>query len=312
MTDPAAQDQAFRIAVIGDVHDQWDDQDAAALQQLQVDLALFVGDFGNEAVEVVRAIAALEVPKAAIFGNHDAWYTATPWGCKKCPYDRTREDRVQTQIDLLGAAQVGYGKLEMPRLGVTVIGGRPFSWGGSEWKNASFYRDRYGVHDFTESVARLQKTIDAAQHDTLIFIGHCGPKGLGEAPEALCGRDWSPIGGDFGDPDLAAAIAYAHHQGKSVPLVTFGHMHHSLRHRKDRQRDRLHHAATDTVYLNAACVPRIVKTAHDCRRNFSLVTLQQGQVQQASLVWVDQALAVVAEESLYTRDRAAKSLQPLA
>ena len=93
---------AITIAVIGDVHDRWDADDAIALKQLGVDLVLLVGDFGNESVAIVQSIAALDLPKAAVLGNHDAWYSATEWGIKKCPYDRTREDRVQQQLDLLG------------------------------------------------------------------------------------------------------------------------------------------------------------------------------------------------------------------
>jgi len=66
-----------RLAVVGDVHDQWQPEDALALSHLGVDLVLFVGDFGNESLEVVRQVAALPWPKAVVLGNHDAWYTAT-------------------------------------------------------------------------------------------------------------------------------------------------------------------------------------------------------------------------------------------
>jgi hypothetical protein len=31
------------------------------------------GDFGNEAISLVADIAGLDLPKAAILGNHDAW-----------------------------------------------------------------------------------------------------------------------------------------------------------------------------------------------------------------------------------------------
>ena len=305
------QERALRIAIIGDVHDQWDEQDAIALQNLQVDLALFVGDFGNEAVEVVRSIAALNLPKAAIFGNHDAWYTATPWGQKKCPYDRAKEDWVQLQADLFGEAHVGYGKLDFPKLSLTVVGGRPFSWGGSEWKYSSFYRDRYGIHNFAESVERMKAAVDAAAFNTLIFMGHCGPTGLGDQPESPCGRDWKPLGGDFGDPDLAEAIAYARAMGKKVPLVTFGHMHHSLRHRKDRQRDRIGIDTTRTIHLNAAAVPRIIRTETSCQRNFSLVTLKAGEVQTATLIWFDDQRGIVSEDDLLAEVGSPKSLQPL-
>ena len=83
MTSQRNYEKSTRIAVVGDIHDQWEADDGIALQQLGVDLVLVVGDFGNESVEVGRAISALDIPKAAILGNHDAWYTATDWGRKK-------------------------------------------------------------------------------------------------------------------------------------------------------------------------------------------------------------------------------------
>lgn len=312
MVTSSNQDSPIRIAVVGDVHNQWDSEDAAALAALAVDLVLFVGDFGNEAVPVVRSIAAVDIPKAAIFGNHDAWYTATPWGQRKCPYDRTKEDWVQTQLDLLGDAHVGYGKLDFHSLGLTVVGGRPFSWGGSEWKNKTFYQERFGVHDFEESTRRIIQAIEAAAYDTLLFVGHCGPTGLGCLPESPCGKDWKPIGGDFGDPDLAAAIAYAKQRGKTVPLVAFGHMHHSLRHRKDIQRERLVLGDDGSTYLNGACVPRIVQTGALSQRNFSVVTLQHQRVQEAALVWIDQDMAILSQEDLLSTASSPTALQTLA
>lgn len=285
--------------MIGDVHDRWDEDDAIALQYLGVDLLLLVGDFGNEAVDVVRSIAALNLPKAAVFGNHDAWYSATDWGIKKCPYDRQKEDRVQQQIDLLGDAHVGYGKLDFPALNLTVVGSRPFSWGGSEWKNADFYRSRYGVTSFAESTDRMVQAASSSAHDTIIFLGHCGPKGLGDRPEDPCGRDWKPLGGDYGDPDFAAAIAATRDLGKRIPLVAFGHMHHQLRHTKQHQRVPLKASSDGTIYLNAANVPRIVQTETNQMRNFSLVSLQAGSVADVSLVWIDQDLTLVSETLLY-------------
>jgi hypothetical protein len=106
----------IKIAVVGDIHDLWEAEDAIALKHLGVDLMLFVGDFGNESVDIVRMIASIDLPKAAIMGNHDAWYSASEWGRKRCPYDRTKEDRVQQQLDLLGNTHVGYGKLDFPTL----------------------------------------------------------------------------------------------------------------------------------------------------------------------------------------------------
>ncbi|MDJ0534116.1 MAG: TIGR04168 family protein [Xenococcaceae cyanobacterium MO_207.B15] len=287
------------IAVIGDVHNQWDEQDNLALKHLGIDLVLFVGDFGNESIEIVRQIASLDITKAVILGNHDCWYTASPWGRKKAPYDTTKEDRVQQQLDLLGETHVGYGRLDLPQFNLSVVGSRPFSWGGSEWKNSDFYCDRYKISNFAESTIRIVEAAHNSPYDNLICIGHNGPLGLGDKAEDTCGRDWNPIGGDHGDPDFAEAIDKILASGTSIPLVTFGHMHHSLRHRKDRLRTIINTNDLGTVYLNAASVPRIKEQEGKILRNFSLVTLENNTVRKISLVWIDQDFALASQEILY-------------
>lgn len=307
MTSQRKGEQIIKIAVVGDIHDQWETDDAISLQQLGVDLVLFVGDFGNESVNVVRAIAAIDLPKATVFGNHDAWYSASDWGKQKCPYDRTKEDWVQDQIDLLAETHVGYGKLDFSGLNLTVVGSRPFSWGGNVWKNAEFYKQRFGVTSFAESTEKMIAATKSAAYETVIFLGHNGPVGLGDRPDDPCGKDWQPIGGDYGDPDLAEAIFSARQLGKTIPLVTFGHMHHSLRHTKQHLRKAVF-AQEGTVYLNAARVPRIVQNGKERWRNFSLVSLQAGLVSQVSLVWIGQDFTVVSEEIIY--QSASQVVQP--
>ncbi|WYM02076.1 MAG: TIGR04168 family protein [Gloeotrichia echinulata CP02] len=301
MTIQKTQSKTLKIAIVGDVHDQWEVEDGIALKHLGVDLALFVGDFGNESVEVVKAIASLDIPKAAVMGNHDAWYTATEWGRKKCPYDRSKEDWVQEQLDLLGSAHVGYGKLDFPDWQLTVVGGRPFTWGGTEWRFTQICDERYGVTDLEESADKIFKAVKSAAYETIIFIGHNGPSGLGDRPEDPCGKDWHPIGGDFGDPDFGAAISQSLTAGKTIPLVTFGHMHHTLRHTKKVLRKPVFRSPEGTIYLNAARVPRIVENNGQKLRNFSLVTLEAGVVSQASLVWLGNDYQVESAEILYER-----------
>ncbi|MGB0564664.1 MAG: TIGR04168 family protein [Spirulinaceae cyanobacterium] len=290
---------AIEIAVVGDIHDQWDPTDNAALVALGFDLVLFVGDFGNESIDVVRCISQVSLPFAAIMGNHDAWYTATPWGRKRSPYDPDQEDRVQTQLDLLGPAHVGYSKRDFAALQLSVVGGRPFSWGGPELKTPAFHHQRYGVTSMTDSGDRIWAAAQATAHNTLIFLSHNGPQGLGEQPESMCGRDWEPKGGDFGDPDLATAIARSHDQGKHIPLVTFGHMHHNLRHRNDRLRDIVVTDAWGTVYFNAASVPRIKAQQGETQRNFSRVRLVDGVVHTIELLWLNNQHQIVENQRLY-------------
>ncbi|WP_017654283.1 TIGR04168 family protein [Fortiea contorta] len=291
----------LKIAVVGDVHDQWEAEDGIALKHLGVDLVLFVGDFGNESVEVVRAIASLDLPKAAVMGNHDAWYSATEWGRKKCPYDRSQEDWVQLQLDLLGSSQVGYRKLDFPQWRLTVVGSRPFTWGGPEWKFADISRERYGVTSLEESTDRIVAAVKSAAYETIIFLGHNGPSGLGDRPEDPCGKDWHPIGGDFGDPDFGAAISQALTIGKTIPLVAFGHMHHTLRHTKKVLRKSVFRSPEGVIYLNAARVPRIVDHNGEKLRNFSIVCLEDGVVSEVSLIWVGNDFHIASEEIFYKR-----------
>ena len=289
------------IAVVGDVHDQWEWQDNACLQELGVDLALFVGDFGNEAVTVVERVAALKLPKAVILGNHDAHYSASKRGRKKCPYDRAKEDRVQQQLDLLGADHVGYNKRDFEQFHLSVVGSRPFSWGGPEWRNEEFYQQRYGVTGFSDSTEQIMGTVRETAYPTTIFLGHNGPKGLGENRYDPCGRDWKPAGGDYGDPDLASAIGQSRQWGKTIPLVTFGHMHHQLRYTNDYQRTAVRQDEQGTVYFNAACVPRLVETENCRLRQFCLVSLTPTGVSEIRSVWVTDDSAIVQEETFYLR-----------
>lgn len=293
------QQSEITIAIVGDVHDQWSAADNLALQHLQVDLVLFVGDFGNEAVEVVREVAAVSTPKAVIMGNHDAWYSASSWGRQKAPYDKSQEDRVQQQLDLLGETHVGFSKLDFPPLEVSVVGSRPFSWGGAIWRNSQFYRDRYQIKNFEESTKQIVESAKNTTEQTLIFIAHNGPTGLGKTTESICGRDWKAEGGDYGDPDLAEAIAQVQSLGKSIPLVTFGHMHHELKIPRGERR-KLVEVRGQTVYYNGACVPRVIRTAEDIKRNFSLVTLKGGIVQKISLIWLNQDFVIQSDELLYS------------
>jgi uncharacterized protein (TIGR04168 family) len=289
----------IKIAVVGDVHDQWEEEDKIALHTLGVDLVLFVGDFGNESVDVVRLVASLDIPKAVVMGNHDAWYSATEWGRKKCPYDRTKEDWVQEQLDLLGDNHVGYGKLDFDKFNFTVVGGRPFSWGGPDMKFADICKQRYYVTTLDESADKIFESVKNAAYETILFVGHNGPSGLGDRPEDPCGKDWHPIGGDFGDPDFASVISKAITAGKKIPLVTFGHMHHSLRHTKRVIRKRIFRSPEGIIYLNAAAVPRIIETNTGKQRNFSIVHMNNGMVTQASCVWVGEDFSIASEEILY-------------
>jgi uncharacterized protein (TIGR04168 family) len=290
--------QDLRIAIVGDVHGLWDRGDRDALHELGIDIVLFVGDLGNEAVEIVREVAAIELPKAVILGNHDAFYSATRKGIDNCPYDRKVEDRLQQQLDLLGETHVGYGKLEFPEWNLSIIGGRPFSSGGADWSHRRFYRERYGIHNLKESTQKIIETIDSAQGDRRILISHNGPAGLGSQPHDLCGKDWEPVGGedgDHGDLDLQAALEQTQFR-KPLNLVTFGHMHHHLRHGRGLRKRWLE--TSTTHYLNAACVPRQIQTDQGLHRLFSIVTLTGSKIINPTIVRLNEKHQVIDRDPL--------------
>ena len=286
-----------RLAVVGDVHDQWQPEDALALSHLGVDLVLFVGDFGNESLEVVRQVAALPWPKAVVLGNHDAWYTATEWGRRQCPYDRSQEDRFAAQLALLADWHVGYGLRAFPDLHLTVVGGRPCSWGGSEWQQGDFYQYYFGVAGWADSQERITTAIRQTHTPQVILLNHNGPTGLGAEPQAPCGRDWQPVGGDHGDPDLQAALETARREGFCIPLVVFGHMHQRLRGHLG-QRRMWHRDTQGTVYFNAAVVPRIRQVQGKRWHHFGLVELTAAGVSRLGHAWVQPTQGQVTTEWL--------------
>ncbi|KAH9608475.1 hypothetical protein KSS87_020783 [Heliosperma pusillum] len=271
---------SFRIAVVGDVHDDWDlVEDTKALHFLKPDVVLFTGDFGNENVELVRSIANLKMPKAAILGNHDTWFTHR--------FSDKVKDGVQLQLECLGEEHVGYKHLDFPELKLSVVGGRPFSCGGSQVYKKKLLTARYGVSNMEESANRIHAAATRAPEDhSIIFLAHNGPTGLGSNADDLCGKDWVYGGGDHGDPDLARAISLVKETSSSpIPLVVFGHMHKDLACGGFRKMITV--GADNTMYLNGAIVPRVkYPGSGGSVRGFTIVEFSGSTILQVTETWV--------------------------
>ncbi|KAL5700168.1 hypothetical protein ACHQM5_025649 [Ranunculus cassubicifolius] len=274
---------SVRIAVVGDVHDDWShEEDSNALRLLQPDLVLFTGDFGNENVQLVRSIAKLEIAKAAILGNHDSWTTHQFSGKKK--------DRVQLQLECLGEEHVGYHRLDFPSLKLSIVGGRPFSCGGDRLFRKHLLSARYGVHDMEGSAKRMYEIATCTpEGHSVVFLAHNGPTGLGSNVDDICGKDWVSEGGDHGDPDLARALSDLKETTQiRIPLVVFGHMHKLLAYRRGT-RKMMVVGADGTIYLNGAIVPR-VKGSKDCLngtvRAFTVIEILDGKLEKIAETWV--------------------------
>lgn len=301
-TDTAAQKpgpkRAAKIVCIGDIHGEWGDADETALCALKPDLALFVGDYGNEDVELTKRLAAfassVNFQIVTVFGNHDAHYTAFSQRRTRSLFRTDTGCAVSQQIRALKPYDASYRSISIPNVGLSVCGGRPFSLGGPKWQNAAFYKTFFGVTGLQDSAAKIASAAKQATFGTLIFLSHSGPKGLGGRPNDPCGKDWSlNPGGDYGDPDLRRAIIAAREAGLRVPLVVFGHMHRPLQNgfgtRIMLKTESDGRNGAHTVMLNAAIVPRHRPPHHNTPPlyNFQIVNLKNsGDVATVEECWV--------------------------
>ncbi|XP_042063237.1 uncharacterized protein LOC121807105 [Salvia splendens] len=276
-----------RIAVVGDVHDDWSfEEDTKALQLLKPDLVLFTGDFGNENVDLVKSISNVDFAKAVILGNHDAWNTQK--------FSAREKDAVQLQLECLGDEHVGYRRMDFSNLKLSIVGGRPFSCGGRQLFRKKLLTARYGIHDMDGSAERInQAAVGTPADHSVIFLAHNGPTGLGSNMDDICGKDWIPGGGDHGDPDLAHAISQLKETTKlSIKLVVFGHMHKALA-SGNGLRKMIVVEDDNIVYLNGAVVPR-VKTissneqgvALGTLRAFTVADISDGNLEKITETWV--------------------------
>jgi uncharacterized protein (TIGR04168 family) len=240
----------LEIAVAGDLHDQWDERDNLMLERLAPDALLLVGDFSDGRGRIPRLLSQLSLPIACVLGNHDAG--KDPSG-----------HRLRRQLDLLGDRHCGWGLRQLTPPGLAVVGARPGTAGGG-YRLSKAVRAAFGPVDLQESAARISAAAAAADPALpLLLLAHCGPSGLGSEARDLCGRDWKKPACDWGDQDLALAIERIRRQ-RPVPLVVFGHMHHTLR-RQQGERRSVHRDRQGTLYLNAAFVPRHGEDQHGRR-----------------------------------------------
>lgn len=282
-------ERVVRLAIAGDLHDQWDGADEELLGRLAPDGLLVVGDLSNGHPRIPRALARLNLPLACVLGNHD------------CGHDATGE-RLRHQLRLLGDRHCGWGLCELRPPGLAVVGGRPATAGGG-YHLSKAMRAVYGAVGLEESVERIHAAAAAADPSLpLILLAHCGPAGLGSHAVDPCGRDWKLPACDWGDQDLALAIARIR-RDRALPLVVFGHMHHRLR--RGGERITFVRDQRGTMYLNAACAPRHgVDAQGRVLRHLSWVVLRgSGAVEQVSHRWYGLDGSLLYEQMLWPPSR---------
>ncbi|MCA8957516.1 MAG: TIGR04168 family protein [Planctomycetes bacterium] len=267
------------LVVIGDVHKVWRPEDSTFLENGDQDVALFVGDLGDEDVDIVQTIAELAVPKRVILGNHDAWRSFS---------EKRITDNLRLSLSRLGTDHLAYDVFEWYQAGVSIVGARPFSWGGMSLRSPEVYRELYGVTSHEESADRIVDAARRAQHRDIVILAHNGPAGLSFETHDIWGKDFgkSPRG-DWGDEDLELAIDRIKSAGLRVPLVIAGHMHHKLITPRGALRTRFLRAY-GTIYMNAAVVPRTKQIANGTILSYFVrVFFSAGKLQGFEEIWVD-------------------------
>ena len=258
----------LKIAVVGDIHLQFNEDDIAFFNQSDYHYIIFVGDLPSrdpgKAAEVAARMGRVKKPAFYIPGNHDGITMPQLAGelLRKSFLIETASMGMQTRVqkiyDKLRHFQIcGYNSFNLAE-NLALVAVRPFSMGGAIEGSVNFapyLRKHYAVSTMKDSQRLLEQVIDKVKEEKILFLGHHGPFGLGRKPSDIWGVDFNRKGGDFGDMDYAHAIEYAQKKKKTVLLAMAGHMHYPT---KFKQKPKFWYIEKDSVkYVNAAKFPRI-------------------------------------------------------
>ncbi|HEY6881651.1 MAG TPA: metallophosphoesterase [Polyangiales bacterium] len=252
-----------RIAIVGDIHGHWDDWDARYFSREPYDLMLVTGDLGSgssdHGVRIARSLGRVARRGLIMPGNNDVVHAAqiaAEIGHQRGLASLLRHGGGAAEHAAGEVHVCGYSvhPFEFAGRALSVLAARPYSRGGPELSYATELRERFGVSSMHDSTVRLCALIDRVQTRDLIVLAHNGPTGLGASATDLWGRDFTAEQGDWGDPDLTAALAYARARDKRILAVVAGHMHTRTRNGEQRS---WQDTRDGTLYINAARVPRI-------------------------------------------------------
>lgn len=270
----------FKFAVIGDLHTHWDEIDLAQFSRADYDLLYFTGDLGggtpDSTLRIARGMAGLRQPTLVMPGNNDTGdiHQLAAELAHQNGLNQLMSISRDTQQPVNPIVLCGYSRhlIKAGQLEVALLAGRPHSMGGPDLSFPDYMSETYGITSLEDSGRRLMALIDETDTEHLIFLAHNGPWGLGEEAHAIWGCDFKEGGGDWGDPDLTAAIDHARASGKQVMAVIAGHMH--IRTKQGVERPwKLE--IDNTLYINAARVPRIFSNGDDVYRHHVTVTISE-------------------------------------
>lgn len=252
------------LAVLGDLHGSFDGHDVSLLDASDLDGVVLVGDLGGGfrggVPACAAAIASMRTPSWWVPGNHDGISLAQLGleivGGAGSLLDRGMEARATAlEAALRPCRRVAWERWTVGPL--HVLAGRAHSLGGPSLAFSSWTKRVWGIGSLEESAARLRTLVEEVPPGApLLFIAHNGPTGCGATRRDPFGRDFDRREGDWGDPDLGAAVAHARARGCPTVVVA-GHMHHRLRGGGER---RTVHEEEGLIVVNAAVVPRIERS----------------------------------------------------
>jgi uncharacterized protein (TIGR04168 family) len=276
-----------RIAVVGDLHSDWHQFDVAHLNRSDCSLVLLTGDLSaggrRDGLRIARSLSRLERRTLVMPGNNDVPDYAQVSAELSYQRGRTGLMDLSPQPTRPAVETVGYDchTLELGGRNVSIISGRPFAMGGSEFSFPTVLGQSFAVHSLAQSTERLKTLVDEAPSNDLLFFGHNGPLGVGAEPDAAWGRDFGGETGDWGDSDLHDAIAHARASGRRVLAVVAGHMHWQLRNGGAR---RWQATIDGILYVNAARVPRIFASDGGFVHHYVELTLEAGGAAAAEVL----------------------------
>ncbi|MCA9524383.1 MAG: metallophosphoesterase [Myxococcales bacterium] len=284
----------LRIAVVGDIHTHFGDDDVRYFNQSEYDVLLFVGDLPDRKLWQVNAearkLARVRKPMYCIPGNHDALtllqlvgeFFGNPLLIRAgAPGHKKRVDRLREALSPAILCGYSWHPLPAPDEPIGLVVGRPHSMGGG-LNVAPYLAEAFAVYTLEQSGQRICRLIDEVPYSRLILMAHHGPSGLGDHPTDPWGCDFKKGGGDWGDPDLKVAVDYALANGRELLAVIAGHMHYPTKSNRRHRRWYAHRGGTH--FVNAARVPRIQRGADGARHHH--ISLEIGESCRVHEVWV--------------------------
>jgi uncharacterized protein (TIGR04168 family) len=272
-----------RIALIGDLHGSWDDWDSRYFNASDYALLLFTGDLGSgtrdNGVRIARSLGRLAKPAYVMPGNNDVRHApeiAAEIGHQRGLFALRRIGaavKAGMHMPLSGQVRLcGYSvhPLELAGRSITLLAARPHALGGGDFSYPERLSSSYGVSSMEASARRLRELVESAPSEELLVLAHNGPSGLGSAATDPWGCDFRAEAGDWGDADLADALAHARKLGKRVLAVIAGHMHSPTCGGDARTWQLRRHG---TLYVNPARVPRIFEDARAKYRHHAVLEI---------------------------------------